>query len=537
MKNFILCFLLTLIPSMVCAHDFERDGIYYNILSDSTVEVTFQGTNRYSMAYSRTSPIIPMHVEYNGNNYEVIGIGNNAFNMCNLTGIELPSSIKYIGRNSFWENGIIASTINLPEGLEFIGSGAFFGCPSLTTITLPKTLKVIDNSAFYGTFITSVSIPSSVDSIYSSAFSSCPHLESIRVENKDVYIERNPFFGSLWETKQPDGPLVIDGIVLDFKGDIPDDKTLVIPEGCYQISSHAFYNNKDFEHVQFPKSLRIIREGAFKRSSLKEVTLNEGLMYIKPQAFYYCEYLETATFNCPLLDSISSECFTRCENLKSVIFIDNIQRIGNYSFWQCSNLSYIKLPKHLKTIGENAFGLCYLDLVEFNNELKTIESMAFEGNNLKRIVLPSSLDSICSSAFSSNRQATYLDIPSSLDYIGSMAFSLLSEVDSIIVHWDEPYEGANLEDIDNRLYNTNEIFSSWEYYRATLYVPLGSKTKYEAIDIWNKFERIVEIGEDNALDEIGENCKTHDSIDIWGKKSHVSTKGFIIQDNKVIYLE
>ena len=49
-KLLFTAFALLLCSGVVCAHDFEQDGIYYNILSetDKTVEVTYKGYSYYS---------------------------------------------------------------------------------------------------------------------------------------------------------------------------------------------------------------------------------------------------------------------------------------------------------------------------------------------------------------------------------------------------------------------------------------------------------------------------------------------------------
>ena len=73
-KNLLLAVML-LCSAVATAHDFEVDGIYYNILSeeDKTVEVTFKG-NSYSEfpnEYSG-SVVIPTNVAYNGTTYSVM---------------------------------------------------------------------------------------------------------------------------------------------------------------------------------------------------------------------------------------------------------------------------------------------------------------------------------------------------------------------------------------------------------------------------------------------------------------------------------
>ena len=81
----LLTALLLLCSSVICAHDFEVDGIYYNVLSeeDKTVEVTFKGSSysEYSNEYLG-DVIMPISTIYDGINYSVIGIGNYAFASC-----------------------------------------------------------------------------------------------------------------------------------------------------------------------------------------------------------------------------------------------------------------------------------------------------------------------------------------------------------------------------------------------------------------------------------------------------------------------
>ena len=85
------------------AHDFEVDGIYYNILSieNLTAEVMYKGSNKQSAVYSGIVDI-PKCVIYNGFTYSVISIGNYAFNGCSsLTGITIPNSVISIGEAAF----------------------------------------------------------------------------------------------------------------------------------------------------------------------------------------------------------------------------------------------------------------------------------------------------------------------------------------------------------------------------------------------------------------------------------------------------
>ena len=84
LQNLMLIAML-LIGSHAFAHDFEVDGIYYNILSetDETVEVTFQGYYYNSFDYEYYSSVtIPQKAIYNNKTYSVTSIGERAFYYC-----------------------------------------------------------------------------------------------------------------------------------------------------------------------------------------------------------------------------------------------------------------------------------------------------------------------------------------------------------------------------------------------------------------------------------------------------------------------
>lgn len=104
-KLLFTTFALLLCSGVVCAHDFEQDGIYYNILSetDKTVEVTFKGDyyDSYKNEYSG-SVVIPESVTNGDVTYKVIRIGDDAFKDCDsLTSIVIPDAVTSIGDEAF----------------------------------------------------------------------------------------------------------------------------------------------------------------------------------------------------------------------------------------------------------------------------------------------------------------------------------------------------------------------------------------------------------------------------------------------------
>ena len=84
------------------AHDFEVDGIYYNLFTSTEVEVTFKGSNNTSYDEYAGKVEIPESVTYNGNTYSVTSIGDRAFYGCTgLTSITIPNSMTSIEQYAF----------------------------------------------------------------------------------------------------------------------------------------------------------------------------------------------------------------------------------------------------------------------------------------------------------------------------------------------------------------------------------------------------------------------------------------------------
>ena len=92
--------------------------------------------------------------------------------------VELPTTLKKIGSNAF--NGCFKlKYINFPDGLEYIGEGAF-GITSIKELYLPDSLTKIENHTFsHNDDLEFVYIPGSVKMIGEFVFSGCDSLEVI----------------------------------------------------------------------------------------------------------------------------------------------------------------------------------------------------------------------------------------------------------------------------------------------------------------------------------------------------------------------
>jgi hypothetical protein len=133
------------------------DTIFYNIISATTVEVTY---NKGDGSEYSGNIVIPNTPVKDGITYNVTSIGNYAFWHCSgLTGVMLPNSVMFIGYYAFSYCSGLTGTLTIPNSVNTIGYWAFEGCIGLTSITIPNSVTNIGNAAFVDcSGLTSISV-------------------------------------------------------------------------------------------------------------------------------------------------------------------------------------------------------------------------------------------------------------------------------------------------------------------------------------------------------------------------------------------
>ena len=296
--NSLRIFLLTAIAcfSFITsqAHDFEANGIYYQITNQETkeVEITFQGayydeyTNRYSGVVN-----IPSSVTYNGNTYSVTSIGDEAFYGCSgLTSVTIPNSVTRIGSYAFRGCSGLTSVGFNAENCTRMGSSsspAFYGCTALSSVIIGENVKNIPDYAFFGcSGLTSITIPNSVTSIGVHAFCICSGLTSITIPNSVTSIGDSAFWGCSGLTN------------------------VTIPNSVTSIGSFAFYDCSALTSVTIPNSVTTIGGAVFHGcSALTSVTIPNSVISIGNLAFYNCSALTSVTSMNPIPPTCGSYVF------------------------------------------------------------------------------------------------------------------------------------------------------------------------------------------------------------------------------------
>jgi len=196
-------------------------------------------------------------------------------------------------------------------------------------------------------------------------------------------------------------------------------KEVILNEGLETINDRAFYDCELLEKINFPASLKEIKEDAFCYTELKTIDLSkcDKLTVLKDCAFYHCteatnlilppkikyipiqcfKFANFETIDFPdSLEVIDKEAFRSCERLK-LFNTKNVKIIESSAFAECIRLKEIIFNESLKEIDSHAFSYC-ISLTEANlskTKLKKLKNYIFdECKNLEKIILPESIETL-----------------------------------------------------------------------------------------------------------------------------------------------
>ena len=200
----------------------KSPGLCYNFIEKGKIaEVIQNPIGKYTGAIK-----IPTKVLYEGEEYSVVKIADNAFYGCsNLTSVEIPNSVTSIG-NSAFDHCSNLSLISIPNSVMSIGVTAFNSCSNLTSVTIPNNLTLLGIQAFSNcSSLISVTIPNSLTSISFGLFGGCSSLTSVEIPNSVSSIDSYAFSNCTGLTT----------ITNCDSSQTTANKECIVPNGCYVI--------------------------------------------------------------------------------------------------------------------------------------------------------------------------------------------------------------------------------------------------------------------------------------------------------------
>ena len=313
------------------------------------------------------------------------------------------------------------TSIELPEGLTHLGDYVFYDAYDLARISLPSTLVSIGNQAFKSTHITRVDIA-----------------------DLRAYFEMD--ITGLYTSPTTNGA--------EFYVNGEELKELYIPDGIKKISNSLFGGCYSLTKIVVPNSVTHIGDYAFNFcSNVKEIHIGESVEYIGANAFYcdaivYCYGPFPATLKKTIISDGSFYepysywgNFGSCKIIVPLAYLDSYK--DSWSMYAASiypdytpevtdNNTIIYFPTDHQAVTldpgasfganivahtfENGYGK-----IVFDGPVTEIGLNAFNGTNVKDVMLPESVELIAINAFA-NSKLDSINIPASVKVIESDAF-------------------------------------------------------------------------------------------------------------------
>ena len=110
----------------------------------------------------------------------------------------------------------------------------------------------------------------------------------------------------------------------------------------------------------------------------------------------------------------------------SVDIKDGVVNIGDYTFFECYEISGLSIANSVTSIGQYAFNGCSnLYSVTLPANLKTIGNRSFQYTGISKLIIPDGVESIGNKAFSSCYSLMSVYVPSSVTIINYEAFTYM----------------------------------------------------------------------------------------------------------------
>ena len=338
------------------ANTVEGVAVTYKVLTEDgttgTVQVGNGSETSGNQAIDKNTAgaiTIPASVTKNGVTYSVTQIGYNAFKACaNFTSVTIPGTVTTIKEYAFsgcknglfvyitdlaawcnitfandtsnplynhgdlYLNGILATNLDIPEGVQSINAYAFYNCNSLASINIPSTITTINNKAFYG----------------------CNNCLSVYITDLAAWCNIT-FVGDTSNPLYNEGGLYLNGILVT---------ELDIPEGVESIKAYAFYHCKSIASINIPSTVTSLGYCAFSGcSNITSITVPSSVTNIESYAIYKCPSLERVIMESPTPPSKSE--YSIGNNKRECLLIVPEGSRSAYSSWAVNFLNIKEIGK------------------------------------------------------------------------------------------------------------------------------------------------------------------------------------------------
>ncbi|MDD4316476.1 MAG: leucine-rich repeat protein, partial [Clostridia bacterium] len=378
----------------------------------------------------------------------VTSVGGYAFYGCGvLTMLNLSEQLEYIGDYAFYDCRNAEIPFAKFDRLLSVGNFAFYNCTGLTVLNA-ENLEETGIKAYSGAYnLQEITLPG--NTALGSVFGSAYYENSYEISQNGIYYLPESLIRVRISSKAVAVPSLAfkdaDGLVdIIFHAEVPPilgigvfentraELKLFVPVSVKQsyLDSYAAYSERIYSHPTDYSQFEFVLLGDSYAVKAAEGAVYDGVLYIP--AVYEgmpVSSIATGAFASDVnimeviipagITSIGDAAFENCANLTKVLFEggSRLETVGKDSFFGCSTLTQIFLPKTVRQIGDYAFaGLrAYDDVSGGYIYSSSLSEVVFEKD--------SALESIGKYAFYLTKNLESIALPSSVSAIGVAAFS------------------------------------------------------------------------------------------------------------------
>ena len=326
-------------------------------------------------------------------------IGKYAFCGTDITSAQIPAGVS-LNEGAFMDSGVTSASLSV--SVRSVPAHAFSGCEHLEKIEMGKMVRAIGTDAFRGCGITEISLPYGINKISEGAFRDCAHLTEIRLPLSTREIEAYAFHGceKLESITLPKGLTVIDTNAFSCTGLT----SVTLPQTLETVGSGAFELCEKLTEVQVPRTLKTIFHNAFDnspkvnlafdgtKSELQGIYTGKAKITCKPGAdgmiIYSNGTKEIIYFG---TEKISGDKYKQKSGIVKVVLPEGLDIIAGYGyggFYGCRNLKEVVLPQSLTSICSGAFAFCDIQKIVIPKNVRFIGDFVLGGNkNLRSIAV------------------------------------------------------------------------------------------------------------------------------------------------------